>query len=178
MSRARSITWGAAIRRFCRRRRGSSGTEFALVLPILALLLFGTIEGGRAMHDYQLVDKSVRHATRYLSRLDLDCSVGGAGDFTAAEKNTAKNLALTGTLSDPAGSSDYLLKYWTSKADIDITPSCIPNANFQGVYTIGEDIPHVTVTAVVPIKLQFGSWLIGNKTVSVVVRHEEVVFGD
>jgi len=175
MSRAPFVTWSTAMHRFRRHRRGSSGVEFALIVPLLALMLFGTIEVGRAMHDYQLVEKGVRHATRYLSRMALTCP-GGA--FAASDENAAKNLALTGTLSDPAGSGDYLLKYWTDKNDITITPACIPNTEFQGVYDGFAEIPHVTVKAEVPINLQFGSWLLGNMTVSVVVQHEEVVFGD
>ncbi len=177
MTTARASRRISAAGRFLRRCRGSSGAEFALVLPILVLMLFGTIEVGRAMHDYQLVDKSVRHAARFLSRQDLSCSPLA---FEAGAETAAKNLALTGTID---GSGDYLLKYWTDPATIDIDPDCKSNTQWDGMWKHDETqlripVRHVTVRAEVPIRLQIGSWLLGNINVNVTVLHEELVIGD
>ncbi len=57
------------VKRLRRRRDGIASVEFAIVLPILVLMLFGTIEFGRLLVDYQLVNKSARDAIRYLSRV-------------------------------------------------------------------------------------------------------------
>ena len=47
--------------------RGAAAAEFVLVLPLLLILVFAAVEVGRLMHDYHVVTKSVRDATRYLS---------------------------------------------------------------------------------------------------------------
>ena len=52
--------------RLWRARGGIAAVEFAIILPLLVLLLFGTIEIGRILFDYQAASKSVRDATRYL----------------------------------------------------------------------------------------------------------------
>ena len=97
--------------RFRRARQGVAAVEFVLCLPLIALMLFGTIDIGRLLFDYQAVSKSVRDATRYLARipagtLGLTCG-GVTGAAPIAE---ARNLALRGTIdtTDP-----YLLGFWT-----------------------------------------------------------------
>ena len=52
------------IRGFARARSGTAGTEFAFVLPILLLLMIGSIEIGRGLHDFHVVNESVRDAGR------------------------------------------------------------------------------------------------------------------
>lgn len=46
------------------RRRGAVLVEFALVLPVMALLLFGIVEFGIAFNDYQSVRQGVREGAR------------------------------------------------------------------------------------------------------------------
>lgn len=41
--------------------------EFALILPLLLMLIFITTEFGRAVYQYNTLTKSVRDAVRYLS---------------------------------------------------------------------------------------------------------------
>lgn len=48
-------------------QRGVAIVEFALLLPMLLLLLFIAVELGRALMEYNTVAKSVRDASRYLS---------------------------------------------------------------------------------------------------------------
>lgn len=49
------------------RQRGVAIVEFALVLPLLLLLVVITTEFGRAVYEYNAVVKSVRNGARYLS---------------------------------------------------------------------------------------------------------------
>ncbi|TMH08287.1 MAG: pilus assembly protein [Betaproteobacteria bacterium] len=56
--------------------RGVAAVEFALLLPPLLLMLFGTTEFGRAIYTYNTLDKAARDAVRYLSQ-------HGPGDTTA-----------------------------------------------------------------------------------------------
>lgn len=50
----------------CRRKReqGQTMTEFALVLPLLALLLFGVIQFGIVFHQYVTLTDAVRAGAR------------------------------------------------------------------------------------------------------------------
>jgi len=49
------------------RERGVALVEFALVLPLLLVLSLVTVELGRGLYQYNLITKSVRDASRYLS---------------------------------------------------------------------------------------------------------------
>ena len=72
------------------RQNGTAVVEFAILLPLLILLVFGITEYGRAMYQYDTLTKSVRSAVRYLSWRN-------AGDATAI--GVAKCLALNGNSS-------------------------------------------------------------------------------
>ncbi len=47
--------------------KGVALVEFALVLPLLVMLLFLTTEFGRAYYQYDTITKAVRQSARYLS---------------------------------------------------------------------------------------------------------------
>jgi Flp pilus assembly protein TadG len=47
--------------------QGVSAIEFAIVIPVLLLLVFGITEGGRAIYQYNTLAKATRDAARYLS---------------------------------------------------------------------------------------------------------------
>lgn len=49
------------------RQKGVAIVEFALILPLLLILIFITTEFGRAVYQYSTLTKSVRNAVRYLS---------------------------------------------------------------------------------------------------------------
>ena len=51
-------------RRFRKRQEGQTLTEFAMVLPLLALLLFGIIQFGIVFHQYVTLTDSVRAGGR------------------------------------------------------------------------------------------------------------------
>lgn len=55
-----------------RKERGQSMTEFALVLPILLLLIFGVIDFGRLLFLYVQVSNGAREAARYGSLVGLE----------------------------------------------------------------------------------------------------------
>ncbi|WP_312468866.1 pilus assembly protein [Neobacillus sp.] len=60
---------------------GQSLVEFALVLPLLVMLLFGIVDFGRALHAYLTIDHAGREAARAAS----------IGKDNAAVKVIAKN---------------------------------------------------------------------------------------
>ncbi|RLC54637.1 MAG: hypothetical protein DRI80_19030, partial [Chloroflexota bacterium] len=54
------------------RIRGQGMVEFALVLPVLLLLLFGLVEFGRIFHAWLTLEYAARQAARYAASGALD----------------------------------------------------------------------------------------------------------
>ncbi len=77
---------------------GSSAVEFALVLPVLVLLVFGIIEFGRAFNAYVTVTHAAREGAR----------MAAVGRFDAAAVQD-RAYPLTGvgvSVSGPSGGTD------------------------------------------------------------------------
>ena len=90
-----------------RRERGQDLIEFALVLPILALLMFGIIEFGIVMFSYNTIGDAAREGARYGSvhcpSWSTTCNLT---DISRAAKKLTTGLNpanLTVTPSPPAG---------------------------------------------------------------------------
>jgi Flp pilus assembly pilin Flp len=68
------------IRRKCRQRdeRGAALVEFALLLPVLAALLLGTVTGGMAYNRKISMTNAIREGSRFGATLD------GSADWDAA----------------------------------------------------------------------------------------------
>ena len=168
-----------AIRRGGRRNEGTAAVEFALILPLMALLLFGTIDIGRLLVDFHLVSKSVRDATRYLTRVnglilwsDSDaCTING-GSVAVTE---AKNLAMRGTI-DTSGS--FLLGYWINAATIDVTGVKTDNLGRTYLGLLDKDtICSVVMTANVPFNFMNGYFFGHDGTLTLTATHKEAHFG-
>ena len=166
------------VRRFLQSASGGAAAEFVIVAPFIIVLLFGAIEGGRLLNDFHTVSKSVRDATRYLSRVPASCP-GGAGAGTidnATDETIARNLVLTGSI-DPPG--NYLLGYWTDPNTINIAVNCIDNAgNYEGVYAGVPTIPRLTVTASVPFNFIFSTLVMNSGSLTLTVSHNEAHIGE
>ena len=117
-----------ALAHVARDQRGSSATEFALILPLLTLLLFGFYEAGRIYWNYNIVQASARDAARYAARMPIACSSGGVGSFVdTTDQAQIQNLTRTGTLD---GSGDPLVAGWTSNASVwRVLPRPMSSAN-------------------------------------------------
>jgi Flp pilus assembly protein TadG len=76
-------------RRFCVSTRGVAAIEFAMVLPVLAILFLGTFDGGRAIATYM----KVRSATFVLAAVTNQYSTIASTDMTSITSATAKVLA-------------------------------------------------------------------------------------
>jgi Flp pilus assembly protein TadG len=62
------------------RKRNSAGgstlTEFAFILPLLAMMMFGVIDFGRALYTYHFVSAAAREASRWASVRGNQCARG------------------------------------------------------------------------------------------------------
>lgn len=70
-----------------RARRGAAVVEFALVVPLLFMLLLGIIEFGRTMMVYQVINNAARQGARQAV----------LGSSTVASVNSSLNDLLTST---------------------------------------------------------------------------------
>ena len=66
------------------RSRGAALVEFAMILPILVLLVFGVIEFGRGYHTRSALAHAARESVREAAL--------GIGDPVATARNAAPNL--------------------------------------------------------------------------------------
>jgi Flp pilus assembly protein TadG len=86
---------GAALKRVSLRdQQGQAATEFALVLPILALLLFGIIQLGVVFNHYVTITDAVRTGARKaaVGRLVLQGGGDPAGQAEAGVRASASDL--------------------------------------------------------------------------------------
>lgn len=158
-------------RGFLRGLEGAAGVEFAIVLPFLALIMFGTIEFGRLFHAHNVVAKGVRDAARYLARVPANACSGGAWtDKSGTAVAETKNLATRGVIT---GGTQNLFFFDT--ADVTVTQSCINNSNgLAGIYGASGTIRQAVVTATVTYTFLFGEYVIpGVPSLQFIVAHSE-----
>jgi Flp pilus assembly protein TadG len=115
--------------------------EFAISLPVLLLLLFGTAEFGHFMTQYSTLNDSVRDAARYVAGAALDGTDGllVTGSAWSSLATQGQNLAVYG---NTGGTGTALL----------------PSLNV-GQITITEDTVNnnITVVAAYPYQPLFGA---------------------
>lgn len=88
------------MKRWMSDERGQAITEFALVIPVLLMVLMGVFEIGRICHAYLVVTEAARDAVRYVS-VGADDQVGAVvqADTTTLDQTTNK-VTVTITPSD------------------------------------------------------------------------------
>ena len=158
---------------------GAAAVEFALVLPLLTLLIVGFLELGRLFWSYHIATGSVRDAARYGARLAPSCNIdpttGQAYGLDVGATQQVINLARTGAF-NPGGAP--LISGWTSDASVSVTVVCVANGaggvrTFGGVYRGEPQIPVVNVKATVPYAMLFSGLLGGLGSTSFTVSHRE-----
>jgi Flp pilus assembly protein TadG len=81
-----------------RREQGLAAVEFAILLPVVLLIMLATAELGRALYQYNTLTKAVRDGARYLSSVAITGDVGII-DLTTAKITETKNLVVFGNVS-------------------------------------------------------------------------------
>jgi Flp pilus assembly protein TadG len=92
------------------REEGVAAVEFALILPVLALMLFGILEFGRVWSQYQVFQGAAREGARCAAVQATgfsDCEIQPSIDNAADPYKPATNAAVKiGGASRPAGCTD------------------------------------------------------------------------
>lgn len=114
---------------FHRNSRGAAAVEFAIVLPVLLLLVMGIIEFGLLMKDYLAVSHASREGARYAAVLPYDSS------FMSNVRARVKDASGGITLED----SDITVCYYKQ-------PSGTPSTDFSNVAS-GDEVEVTTTYA-------------------------------
>jgi Flp pilus assembly protein TadG len=84
-----------AMRNRVSREEGVAAVEFALILPLLALLLFGVFEFGRVWSQYQLYQGAAREGARCAAvAVDSDCVIQDEIDQAAQPFSPTNNASV------------------------------------------------------------------------------------
>ncbi len=182
--------------RLWRAKDGIASIEFVLIFPILMLLLTLATDFGRLYYDYHAVSKSVRDATRYLTRvegstlgLNIDCDSETLVENTDPGKTLVENarrLAMTGRF-DGNPVTEPLVASWTAASltsaatGIVVTVECLDNPDgavtYEGFYEFATKIPSVIMTAEVPFRFQLAQMFQIGPDITFTVRHKMAHFG-
>ncbi len=106
----------SAFRRLLRSEAAASAAEFALVLPLLLLLLFGVIDAGRFMWEYNEAEKATQMGVRYA--VVTDPVLNGLYNYS---------FSISGGITQ--GSAVPTTSFDTATCD-DSTCSCSPGGGF------------------------------------------------
>ncbi len=108
------------LRRFIGSKRGQSLAEFALILPVLVLLMLGTIDFGRVFFAYVSVTNAARNGADYASFSSVAANdltgiraavVGDTGDLLNTSDSNPQVTSTTGTDSQGRLYADVTVTY-------------------------------------------------------------------
>jgi len=134
---------------------GAAAAELALLLPLLILLMFGTLELGNLFMAQHALSKQVRDGARYASRLplasDYSCSSSPSDVFEDYDEGRVVNVTQTGTV-DGSRPGNLNSEQWASVCSgnsVDVTVRCVAKGTtYAGIYAaLPGDIPVVKVAA-------------------------------
>lgn len=121
--------------------KGLALVEFAVLLPLLLVIIFGITELGRALYQLNTLTKATDSGVRYLSRawgaLDGDCNPGPRWEQA---QDATRALVVYG---NPAGTGAPLLPgLSTGEITIDVRGSAVPgSARAACVITVSAATP-------------------------------------
>jgi Flp pilus assembly protein TadG len=127
---------------FRRNSKGSAAVEFALMLPMMMALMFGSFEAGHFFWTEHKLVKAVRDGARYASRLSVDAVCPTSGAMSGAVRDSIRNVTATGQLSGGVPK----VPGW-SAASVDVTVGCNQFLG-TGIYTdLGANGPLIRVSS-------------------------------
>jgi TadE-like protein len=135
----------ALLARFAQHTQASASVEFALMVPMLIIMMFGGLEFGHLVWTQHKLADAVRDGARYASRLPVtEVCEGATETITADQIDRVKLVTRTGQLADPAARPS--VPGWDD-TDVSVTVTCQGFVD-TGIYTdLGEAGPVVRVAA-------------------------------
>lgn len=99
----------AMLRRLRRRDRGQTLAEFAMVLPILAILIFGLVDTARLYQSWVTMQHAAREGARYGVTGRIDCNDPSPDRLNCIEHTVRSQ---TDGLTNAATDVDVFVKSW------------------------------------------------------------------
>lgn len=161
------------LRRLVADSRASAAAEMALVTPLLLVLMFGSFELGNFFLSEHVVQKGVRDAARYASRLPI--SEYPLCDPTADAEQRIQRIARTG---EPDG-TELRLRGWTSDAMTAVILECDTSGTHTGIYTVypfPDGVPTITIRASVPYPSLFSQIGLGDTSLTLNAESHAAIF--
>lgn len=154
----------------------NASVEFALILPLLVAMLFGSLEAGHFVWTQHKLVEAVRDGARFASRLQVDHVCSGATPvINTTDSDTIKLLTRTGQVAN--ASAKPVVPGWTA-AQVSVTVSCEAFVD-TGIYTdYGASGPMVTVAATgVAYPALFGGLGVLTRNVTLTAKSNAAVIG-
>ena len=126
-------------------QQGVAAVEFAILLPLLLLIVFGITEFGRAMYSYNTIVKATRDAARYV----MTQQPGGGADAVAVCLAKYGNTTCSGNpLAPGLATATVSVCDWQRCAGTHQAQGSAPVVNLVSVtvsgYTFNSFVPFVT----------------------------------
>ena len=176
-----------SVRSILSRRDGAAAAEFVLLLPVLILLLFGSLEAGHFIWTQHKLVEAVRNGARFASRVEInDVCNGPVQKDTATIEANIRRVTRTGQLAN--ADARPLVRGWTDdqvSVDFDCAAFVASGIYEDNTYrdpATGKDVvaagPLVTVTASrVRYPLLFGRLIIADPDVRMRATAHAAVIG-
>jgi Flp pilus assembly protein TadG len=154
---------------------GAAAAELALIAPMLALLMFGSMELGYYFYSEHVLIKAVRDGARFASRESFD-------DFTCPSTidptvvTETQQVTRTNTVD---GTGTPRLPHWTNNSSVQVTLTCDTSGNFANLFYQGlaGGVPVVKVSATVPYTSIFGLLGLGSSSLQLQAKSQVSVMG-
>ena len=121
------------------RRRGQTLVEFALVLPVLTLMLFGVVDLGRGIYGFNAISNAAREGGRTaIVNQDLaDIRTRAAAQATALGiPSTAPSSCVGGVPTDPSGVCvGFYLPDLSTDCSATLAPGCVAVVTVKYTFT-------------------------------------------
>jgi Flp pilus assembly protein TadG len=115
---------------------GAVALEFAIVVPIMAALIFALFDLSRMVSIQQVAQSASREAARHLARSPITCTASGGSAALSAEvvQNTKAQFQVAG--------------FEAGQIDVSVVIECRPTSSetISGIYDVEDFMPVIKVT--------------------------------
>jgi len=119
------------------RDRGAAAVEFALCVPMLVLLIFGSIEFGLAVSARTQVGNAAREGVRMASLVGMHDGASATAEVTAAATNAISGVSATPTVV-------------VTCVNVDATTCTFGSAKYGAVATVVVTLQYTGITGMFP----------------------------